>query len=186
MHAAIAMKKKFYTFLINWYQASDRPLPQWLKKACESDPSLKAEWEDGLDLSANLDARDFEKIAEPSTNLSERINRVLGESEAKPEATPFNFQVVGLAAAACLAIALGYHFLQVESEPEAPRITKIETPTIPEVAIVPADWKNPLDQEIEYVVADAKGAIDFLAASFLPSKVFNPYDGSETENTAIN
>lgn len=186
MHAAIAMKKKFYTFLINWYQASDKPLPQWLEKACESDPDLKAEMKDGLDLSLGLDARDFEQVAEPSSDLSQRINRALSRGEAKPETTPFNLQLIGLAAAACLAIALGYHLLQPESEPEAPRITKIETPAIPEVAIIPPDWKNPLDQEIEYVMADAKGAIDFLAASFLPSKVYNPYDGGKTEDAIVN
>ena len=33
------------------------------------------------------------------------------------------------------------------------------------------DWKNPLDQEIEYVLDDAKGAIGFLAENFLPSNL---------------
>ena len=47
---------------------------------------------------------------------------------------------------------------------------------LPEVITRLADksgWKNPLDQEIEYVLGDAKGALDFLADSFVPSSFLN-------------
>ena len=47
---------------------------------------------------------------------------------------------------------------------------------LPEVITRLADksgWKNPLDQEIEYVLGDAKGALDFLADSFVPSIFLN-------------
>jgi len=39
------------------------------------------------------------------------------------------------------------------------------------------DWKNPLDQGIESVLSAAKGAVGFLAESFLPSTMF----GTEQE-----
>ena len=47
---------------------------------------------------------------------------------------------------------------------------------LPEVITRLADksgWKNPLDQEIEYVFGYAKGALDFLADSFVPSSLLN-------------
>ncbi|OUW16791.1 MAG: hypothetical protein CBD18_06220 [Opitutales bacterium TMED158] len=34
-----------------------------------------------------------------------------------------------------------------------------------------SDWRNPLDEEMENIVSDAQGALDFLADSFLPSSM---------------
>ena len=88
--------------------------------------------------------------------------------------------------AACVAIALAYQWVGIQSEPGNDYIAKngvTESPmdsdtmeVLPEVITRLADksgWKNPLDQEIDYVFGYAKGALDFLADSFVPSSFLN-------------
>lgn len=54
-----------------------------------------------------------------------------------------------------------------ESQDAAPSLVKV----IEQLKESRTDWKNPLDQEIEYVVSDARGALDFIASNFLPSSM---------------
>lgn len=94
-----------------------------------------------------------------------------------------------LAALACMAVVASVVWFERGEEPGPgpapigevvkPRIIVVETPLpLPELPKVAGLAKlestlarpNPLDQEIEYMIADAKGALGFLANSFVPSQ----------------
>lgn len=95
---------------------------------------------------------------------------------------------MALAASLAFVVAIQWNGQTKESDGNIARdvgddrqATPFATGEIPffqaEGILADTDWKNPLDQEIEHVLSDAKGAVGFLAESFLPSTVF----GAEQE-----
>ncbi len=94
-----------------------------------------------------------------------------------------------LAALACMAVVASVVWFERGDEPGPgpapiaevvkPRIIVVETPLpLPELPKVGGLARlestlarpNPLDQEIKYMIADAKGALGFLANGFVPSQ----------------
>ncbi len=181
------MKKRIQLFLIRWYEASDKPLPQWLERACDDDLVLGLELDEERDLTRELKSKPKRESLEPNPDLANRIMRSLDERET-PDASPVPWKEISFGIAACVAIALAIQFVNNPSESGETLIVE-NAPTVeskevllsaPEFLANVNDWKNPLDQEIEYVMEDAKGALDFLAESFLPSSVLNPEQNGDT------
>lgn len=182
------MKQALYRFLINWYQAGDKPLPRWLEQASEKDKSLAKERAFGDELTRSLRERPNEapRIAEDS--MVSRVMRQITEEDYQAEqsrgpvgeASGGWLRTAGLVAMACAAIALAVQVWLPRSGDDVPvtpiagvdhEVTEelVDALEADKLLALGEDWKNPLDQEIEYVISDAKGALDFLATSFVPS-----------------
>ena len=117
---------------------------------------------------------------EPIDELDDRLARAvfseLGESpKPKPEAGPWKEIAIGVAACAAIALALQWNRASLESESgDLAQVAEVESKDFSQVlSLAEVDWKNPLDEEMENVLADAQGAVDFLAESFLPSSVIS-------------
>ena len=202
------MKRALYRLLINWRQASDRPLPGWLRSACSRDASLDAERKQGDALSNALRQKPAEK-SNPFAEYGSMADRVLRQiteedynaarEESESGYAPFAWVAVwrraSIVAVACLIAVAGFRWwqsgnsiLQQENpngsanvanatDTPKPRIVVIEAPVrLPDLpdakrlATLESEISNPLDQEIEYVISDAKGALDFLTNSFVPKR----------------
>ncbi|MDQ8200606.1 hypothetical protein QEH56_20740 [Pelagicoccus enzymogenes] len=173
------MKTSIYRLLINWYQASDKKLPAWLERACQNDPSLSDEKSFGDELTRELRSRPEAFDSMGGESMTSRVLRQIAEEDYEEsqdsQASPvFGAWVrnAGLAMAALAVAFAGYRFLDTKSEiadgGEIAVVTPDQTATDGLLEIA-EDWKNPLDQEIEYIVSDAKGALGFLANNFVPS-----------------
>lgn len=174
------MKKRIYKVLINWYQASDKDLPQWLEEACARDTDLKTELSFGDELTQALKKSPNGMEALESDSMAARVLSKITEEDYLAEQELERRPIWGVWArnagmvAAAFAIALvAYQTLNTEStSPEGDptvAVANIGAATDGLLEGVSEDWKNPLDQEIEYIVADAKGALGFLASTFVPS-----------------
>ncbi len=197
------MKKALNRWLINWYQAADRPLPAWLERACQRDPQLARERQRGDALTAALSRRPRSPDTfAGSSSMADRVLRQITEEDyraaeaAEKAEGSFGWlafrRVASLAAVACLLAVGGIRWWQGGDEPspapivaenheQTPRLVVIETqlelPELPaakrgiaNIERTLAKANNPLDQEIEYMISDAKGALDFLADSFVPTR----------------
>jgi len=187
------MKNSLKLSLIRWYHVSDKPLPPWLQRACERDPQLAAEAqaETALTLQFRHDPRP--PVREASSFLGARVARSLKTPIARAD-SPWRvgFRMAVLAGALCVGVlfsrwmapshapvgtsAVGQTTL-VSTQPGTERTTMVvRTPLAVGTPGKPA-WVNPLDREVEHVIADAKGAVRFLAASFLPSAAMEKKSG---------
>ncbi len=183
------MKKPIYKILINWYQASDKELPAWLERACENDPSLSQERQFGDELTRALQKRPNDSTPFEGASMASRVLRqiteedYLAEREQGESAPVWGAWVrnLGMAAAALAVALVGYQYLDTKSvvDGDGGTVAIVEndmsTDGLLEVA---TDWKNPLDQEIEYIVSDAKGALGFLASTFVPSSYLKDEDNA--------
>ena len=182
------MKKRILEFLVEWHEVSDKPMPGWLKRRLNADPELRERYEREKEITRKLSSRESDGV-EPSPYLAERIIANLDGTERTSE-TAFYWKQIPIALAACLAIFVAIQWsgqneesdgrIARETAPDqdAPALAIGDSPIFQgEGLLTDADWKNPLDQEIERVLSDAKGAVGFLAESFLPSTML----GSEQE-----
>lgn len=190
------MKTRFLITLIRWRQASDQPLPAWLDRACRHDPRLQAEREHGQALSQALRglARPVELPVSPS--LEQRIRRSLTATPRPSSRSLADFwNATGLATAACAALALVVALVLFQRYGTPDTSLQAVTPTSPDSRPAPSarpdliastvidttsavvsgqvPWANPLRQEMSNVMADARGAMRFLAGNFLPSSMMN-------------
>ena len=179
------MKRTLYTFLINWYQASDKPLPGWLKRACDSDETMAQERRFGDELTASLRQKPKEGNPFGESSLASKVHQRITEEDFEAEQSETSegygfvrfFQYAGLAAAACLVAAIAFKFTQsgpgenesLDKGGMVAGVDEIPMTLNPDLVELGEAWINPLDQEIEYVLSDAKGALDFLKSSFVPS-----------------
>lgn len=174
------MKNSIYKALINWYQSSDKPLPQWLERACAKDAELRKEQAFGEELTRALKkSPNGSEPFEADSMAAKVLNQIteedyLSDKEAESgSAWGAWVRNAGMAAAAFAVAVAGYQFLDMEKpggdEAEVVTVVNAEEATDGLLDEIPEDWKNPLDQEIEYIVSDAKGALGFLASTFVPS-----------------
>ena len=174
------MKKRILEFLLEWHEVSDKPMPGWLKRRLNADPELRESLEREKEITRKLSNRDSDSV-EPSPYLAERIIANLDGTERTRE-TAFSWKRIPVALAACLAVFVAIQWKSQNDETDggiaretapdkdATTLAIDEAPIFQaEGLLANSDWKNPLDQEIEYVLSDAKGAFGFLAESFLPS-----------------
>ena len=179
------MKKQILLFLVRWYETIGKPLPSWLERTCDKDISLGLELDEEREFTRELEQKPNWNPVKPNPFLTERIIASLDDSESTV-VSKIAWKEISIGIAACVAIALAYQWVGIQSEPGNDYIANndvVESPidsdtmeVLPEVITRLADksdWKNPLDQEIEYVLGDAKGALDFLADSFVPSSFLN-------------
>lgn len=175
------MKKQILIFMVRWYETFDKPLPSWLERACDKDISLGLELDEEREFTRELEQKPDWEPVKPNPFLTERIIACLDDKE-RPVVSKVAWKEISIGIAACVAIAFAYQWVGTQSESGSGVIAdngSIENPldidiaeVLPEVVdrvAETSEWKNPLDQEIEYVLGDAKGAIDFLADSFVPS-----------------
>lgn len=179
------MKTSIYRILINWYQASDRDLPAWLERACEKDESLLSEKCFGEELT-----RELQKLPNDSTSFGEdrlaaRVLKQIAEEDYLADQAKEDFPAwgtwvrnAGMAVAALAVVVAGYQYLDTDKEVGAEVATVESSPATDDLIDIPKDWKNPLDQEIEYIVSDAKGALGFLANNFVPSSYLEEEDNA--------
>ncbi len=177
------MKKQFLLFLVRWYEISGKPLPQWLERACDEDSALGSALDEERELTAGLKQKPDWNPVEPNPFQVERIIACLEDEERPVTSRAMPWREVSIGIAACVAIALVYQRSGSEQGPAGGELVleenRAEKSSLErEIDVLPSDvigladrreWKNPLDQEIEYVLGDAKGAIDFLADRFVPS-----------------
>ncbi len=175
------MRKQILLFLVRWYEIIDKPLPSWLERACDKDISLGLELDEEREFTRELEQKPDWNPVKPNPFLTERIVACLDDKEP-PVTSKMAWKEVSIGIAACVAIALAYQWVGSQSQSGDELVANIEVVENPldsdTVEVLPevitrladnSDWKNPLDQEIEYVLGDAKGAIGFLADSFVPS-----------------
>lgn len=172
------MKKAVCKTLINWYQASDKPLPGWLERACAKDPDLRGEKLFGDELTKALRSRPNAAAPIEGDSMAARVLKQITEEdylaeraeEGKAPSWGAWIRYGGMATAVLAVAFAGFQFLDTEqNEPSQVAIVPIEQPSQGLLEEIGGDWKNPLDQEIEYIVSDAKGALGFLASNFVPS-----------------
>lgn len=176
------MKKTIQKILINWYQTSDKPLPRWLERACENDESLAMERDLGEDLTVSLKQRPNGSSPIAGDNMAAKVMRQITEEDYAAEQQQGRkmsrggwVRSAGMAMAVVALVAVAIQFMDTNSQgPVDDVIVKSAdpSPTLSadeDLLELGTDWKNPLDQEIEYIVSDAKGALGFLANSFVPS-----------------
>jgi len=172
------MKKALYKTLINWYQASDKSLPAWLDRVCERDPELRGERTFGDELTRALQTPPKEASPMEGDSMAARVLKQITEEDYQVEQAETGRAPIwgawvrntGMAAAAFAIALAGYQFLNTENTaPSQIEIVANEQSSEGLLEDLAGDWKNPLDQEIEYIVSDAKGALGFLATTFVPS-----------------
>jgi len=177
------MRKRIILFLIRWYETFDKPLPNWLERACDKDIALGLELDEERELTSELSQKPDWSPVKPNPFQAERIIACLEEEERPVMARTTPWREISIGVAACIAIAIAYQWIGsqpnpadsemiVETQPDGDALNAEQSQVI--IANLnrvakESDWKNPLDQEIEYVLGDAKEAIDFLADSFVPS-----------------
>ncbi|MBP7143080.1 MAG: hypothetical protein KBA71_14310 [Opitutaceae bacterium] len=176
------MKTFLQKLLIRWCHVNDKPLPDWLARACERTPALAKERDVEGALSRRLrsDVRPAQSGASPY--LAQRVAGAIREIPKARESSKWSIlpQITWVAAACVVAlVAVRLDFLggrkvmtpDLETRQTAVVSTSASLPE-PQVASPSAGipgWVNPLDQEVEDVIADARGALHFLATSFLPT-----------------
>lgn len=174
------MKKILQRALVNWYQVSEKPLPRWLKRACDKDSELGKEKAFGEELTRALRKRPNDSGSSVGDNMAARVLNQISEEDYRAhqeESASGNWGVwlrsSGFAAAVLTMGLVMYQFLGTDvadSDSEAEvLVVNEDDATAGSSDEMAEDWQNPLDQEMDYIVADAKGAIGFLASSFIPS-----------------
>jgi len=169
--------------LIRWYNVSERPLPAWLARACDCDPALARERDAEAALTRRFrqDARPAQREVSPF--FVARVSRAMQENP-RARTSWFRRGAPGLvlAGAACLVALV----LVRRTFPTGVRLQSADDPAQIAVSISQpsssavvtpsglsgergSGWVNPLDQEVEHVISDARGALHFLATSFLPA-----------------
>ncbi len=182
------MKTPIYKFLINWYQASDKELPAWLERACKKDKRLSREKGFGDELTRELQKRPNGSTSIHADSMASRVLKQIAEEdylaeqeEERSSAWGAWVRNAGMAVAALAVVLAGYHYLDTDPDlvGEGSAVTVVENRTATDGLLEIAEgWKNPLDQEIEYIVSDAKGALGFLADSFVPSAYLKKEDNA--------
>lgn len=181
------MKKRFYSFLVRWCSIQGNPLPAWLTRACGEDPRLRAEHLSEEVLSADLREQRIPAQVHPDAGaLSAKILAALRaegktSSERRLETSTMVsvWKVVVCPVAAAIGVAF---FLTIRVSTSSGHVPEAALVSVDRVFEAPAGdtglmeagwagWVNPLDREVEYVLEDAKGAVAFLASSFLPRRV---------------
>ncbi|MDQ8184055.1 hypothetical protein [Pelagicoccus sp. SDUM812002] len=180
------MMTPIYKFLINWYQASDKDLPAWLERACRSDKALSKEKAFGDVLTRELQRRPSHSGSFSGDSMAARVLRQIAEEDYAAEQENSRSPLwgawirnAGMAVAALAVVLAGYQYLNTDDEMdgEAGVVAVVEDNSASDgILEIAEDWKNPLDQEIEYIVSDAKGALGFLANSFVPSSYLQEED----------
>jgi len=178
------MNKRILEFLVECHEVSDRPMPVRLERRLKSDPELKVSHEREREVTRRLSRRDPES-GEPSPFLAERIIANLDGTELMRE-TAFSWKSITVALVACLTVAVAFHWSSQTRESDGHiardaagdrEATPLAAGEIPfyqaEGLLSDTDWKNPLNQEIERFLSDAKGAVGFRAESFLPTTVLD-------------
>lgn len=180
------MKTALSRFLVRWYQASDQPLPAWLERACRRDATLSREQHVEQRLTSRLRSDVRPATVESSAFLKAKVLRELSTASAKPKGGSVRWFGSSVTVACSLALGVLVAALWL-ARPEAPSgtlpspVATTEAPSaggsrgLPAVATLPAlvrdaSWENPLDKEMDRVMADALGAVRFVASSFLPSE----------------
>ena len=183
------MKRRILSALIDWYQSSDQELPAWLDRACRKDPVLAKERAEGEILTRALERAPQPRPGKSRSNLAAKVMRQITEEDyaaAQAGSGSSGFAWAGwiaksgAVAAVALVAAVVFQFRtddqKVEPEaadpaPLAVNEEPIDLPQIDPSAIqIDEDWENPLNKEIKYVISDAKGALGFLANSFVPKR----------------
>jgi len=179
------MKTAVLRFLVRWYQASDQPLPPWLDRAVRNTPELAAIRDEEAQLTSFLRSPAPVPGVMASPFLKSKVLHTLARDSADSERSlTARWVLPSAAVAATLALGLllaSTWLSRTAPPPGTPSSSSLATLTPPpaesqSVAIaqrIPAAWANPLDQEIAGVVADAEGAIRFLASAFLPSEALS-------------
>ncbi|MCH6256555.1 hypothetical protein MLD52_08355 [Puniceicoccaceae bacterium K14] len=174
--------KAFYKFLIKWYLSSGSEVPDWLARKADNDQGLSEVLDEETDFNTLLSKS---LRTDTTENNSELADRILANLEDSSEEGVDSVMVDGRGlfkkavyslggVAAIMALTVTFWKGNQGSIDEQVEIAVAETKEESQLALITeidmASWKNPLDQEIEYVVSDAKGALMFLANSFLPSE----------------
>lgn len=180
------MKKLLFKFAINWYEVSEKPLPAWLDLACEKDESLSRERDFGAELTRDLKKLPNDTPPTESGNLTARVLKQLAEEDYLAEQASRSdsnsggwLRMAGMATAAIAVAFFGIQMLNTFDEVPVDggaAVAVKDTTATDGLLDVAADWNNPLDQEIDYIVADAKGALDFLTTTFVPSSFLQEKD----------
>ncbi len=179
------MKTHILLFLIRWHLASDNPLPPWLERACRRSTVLATARDEEQRLTTGLRATPPSPQSGISPQFEGRLLRTLRTTPAV-QTRGFNRPSPaliggGLLAAAALTIAV-IHTRSIPATSEDPATTTValSPPPIddaaPSIDVAQAKTLRPgdfgpgaLERELQYVLADAKGALRFLASNFLPS-----------------
>ncbi len=180
------MKTALYRFLIRWHQASDQPLPAWLERACHRDASLARVHDNEQRLTSRFRTDARPASLESSPFLKPKVLRIMSADTRTPSRPPLRWigSVAALACVLALGVWVSVSWLSTPGDPtpsSQPQLATTEDPpapasaSLPPVATLPsvvrdASWANPLDREMERVLADALGAVRFVASSFLPSE----------------
>lgn len=180
------MKKHIIIFLVRWYESLDKPMPTWLERACDQDTVLGIELDEERALTRALKTKPERGPVVPNPIAAERIIACLDDKE-RPVVPKLAWREISIGIAACIAIAIVYQWFGYQTDSDGTIVMengiieeKVDAPESAteignaEIVAFKNEWKNPLDQEIEYVLGDAKEAIDFLADTFLPSGFLSP------------
>lgn len=172
------MKRFVIKNLIRWYQACDKELPQWLVDACRRDKGLLQERQAGDALTCSLKAKPESELVDWDSSLvGDVMSRIAAEDlsaekQSWSRGSPFAWRpvFVSLAAVAVFAVALQV-WVTTEQPDDAKSYASSTVEALPEVDLTEdlERIRNPLDQEVEYALADARSALGFLANRFVPS-----------------
>lgn len=168
-----------------WSSLSGRP-PAAHCASCRSCQAFFAAG-DALENALRRDATSPRHHPAPSIGFEQRLARAVHESQPQPEPRTFRVPLgawAGVAAAAAIAVAFVLNRTPNDAEGATREATQAtvaamfnaanslserwETKVVPTTQVVVTD--NPLQQEIDSVVADGQKAVRFLAANFLPTR----------------
>jgi len=186
------MKTAVLRFLVRWYQASDQPLPPWLERTVRNTPKLAAVRDEEAQLTSLLGTPALVPGVAASPFLKSKVLHALARDSAdskRSRTTRWVLPSAAVAASLALGLLLASMWLPHTappsgSSPPSALATVIPPPAESQpIAIaqqIPGAWANPLDQEMASVVADAEGAVRFLASAFLPSETLSrrPFRGT--------
>ncbi|MFO1448836.1 MAG: hypothetical protein U1F61_11830 [Opitutaceae bacterium] len=186
------MKTAVLRFLVRWYQASDQPLPPWLDRATRHDSCLSATRAEEELLTSHLRAHPAAPGIEASPFLKSKVLHALArESAGQDRSRSVRWIMPSAAVAGALALGLLLAATWLSRSPNQPSVstpsalaavhpTPGTAPAVSAAQPVPEAWSNPLDDEMDKVVADARGAVRFLASAFLPSESLDRLQARKT------
>ncbi len=192
------MKNQLYSLLIRWYATNDSQLPQWLFTACQRDQSLWKLYELENKLSESLSQSSGNKNHEGvRPELTEKILAAIREESLTITSHPekrnhfkrnwkLGIAFAGVSGLTAL-IVLSVLSTVTMDENSIELAVSAQTPTTlvsDDLFETPKDWENPLDREIDNVIADARGAFGFLASNFLPSGITEELLETESQGDA--
>lgn len=183
--------KTIYKFMIKWYFSIEKEVPRWLEKKANSNRELAVYLRGEKEFNALLSGSLRQQRNVESEDLAASILKAVEDSsKSTPESVvidarkyfrPLVLSTAGIAALLVLTFSLrnGSERVEVESVDEV-QLAQVERVDEKAPFVVKTSWKNPLDQEIEYVVSDAKGALLFLANNFLPKDYADALEDSSS------